>query len=215
MIILIKWRKYILDNYVQNIELKLLDKPYNHGLIKDFSFNQEEQTYLDSKFNLNQFLDSKTPLIDLMQKGQIDLVHHFLNDTSIKVDANEEKQDLTLFNCLVKHYLNISLDELRRWYLDFQDEILNLFSNGYKVKVQDFEFMKQLKAHNDSRQLQYIMFASYSLKLADPSLILVMIINIAVIKRNILRIFRILVAWKKQTLESLQVQSVTSFVSEQ
>ena len=175
MIILIKWRKYLVNQYVQNLELKLSEKPYNHSFIKNYSFNEEEQIYLDSKFNLNQFLDSTTPLIDLMQLDQLDLVNHLLNDSSIQVDPNQEKQDLTLFICFVKYYLNIRLDELSRRYLDFQDEILSLFFKGYKVEKQDFEFMKHFKAHKDSRQLQYIMFASYALKLADSNLILVMI----------------------------------------
>ncbi|GAA0762845.1 hypothetical protein [Psychroflexus lacisalsi] len=160
------------------MELKLLDKSYNHRFIKDYSFNKEEQSYLDSKFNLSRFMDSETPLIDLMQKGQRDLVNHFLYDSSIMVDPNEEKQDLRLFICFVQHYLSIRLEELSRRYIVFQDGIMRLFFKGYKVKEQDFEFMKQFNAYKDSRQLQYIMLASYALKLADPSLILVMIKNI-------------------------------------
>ena len=187
---MLKWRQFLDDRYVQNLELKLSCKPYDHKFIKNFSFDQEEQKYLESKFNLNHFLDSETPLIDLMLNGEIGLVNHFLNNSSINVDCNEQKEELTLFICYVKHYLSIRLDELSPRYLDFEDEILRLFMKDYQVKKQDFEFMKQFKAHKDSRQLQYIMFASYSLKLADPRLIIVMIknmrliINLTIIKKG-------------------------------
>jgi hypothetical protein len=71
--------------------MKLLDKPYDHGFVKNFNFNKEEQAYLNSLFNLNQFLDTDTPLIHLISKGHIELVSHLLNFSKIRVDVNEVK----------------------------------------------------------------------------------------------------------------------------
>jgi hypothetical protein len=86
---LIKWRKYIVENYVKNFDLKLSGNPYDQEFIIDFSFNTEEQEYLDSLFYLNEFLKSNTPLIDMMHKDQIKLVSHLINFSAIKVDVNQ------------------------------------------------------------------------------------------------------------------------------
>jgi hypothetical protein len=162
------------ESYVHNLKLKLLNEPYDHGFIKNFNFNEEEQAYLNFLFNLDQFLDKDTPLIHLMNKGYTELVSHLLNFSKIRVDVNEVKLNQTLFVCFTAHFLSLPLDELSKHYLDYQNEILHLFINGYQVKEDDFKFIKQFKASKDSRQLQYIMFASYTLKLAEPSLIYVL-----------------------------------------
>ena len=86
---MVKWRKYIVENYVKNFELKVSGNPYDQGFIIDFSFNIEEQEYLESLFNLNKFLKSNTPLIDMMDKNQIKLVSHLINFSAIKVDVNQ------------------------------------------------------------------------------------------------------------------------------
>ena len=86
---MIKWRKYIVENYAKNFELKVSGNPYDQEFIIDFSFNKEEQEYLDSLFNLNEFLKSNTPLIDLMDEDQIKLVSHLINFSAIKVDVNQ------------------------------------------------------------------------------------------------------------------------------
>ena len=163
-----------MESYVHNLKLKLLNEPYDHGFIKNFNFNEEEQAYLNFLFNLDQFLDKDTPLIHLMNKGYTELVSHLLNFSKIRVDVNEVKLNQTLFVCFTAHFLSLPLDELSKHYLDYQNEILHLFINGYQVKEDDFKFIKQFKASKDSRQLQYIMFASYTLKLAEPSLIYVL-----------------------------------------
>ena len=163
-----------MDSYVHNLKLKLLDKPYDHGFVKNFNFNEEEQAYLNSLFNLDQFLDTDTPLIHLMNKGHIGLVSHLLNFSKIRVDVNEVKLNQTLFISFTSHFLNLPLEELSRNYLNYQNEISHLFIKGYQVKEDDFKFIKQFKARKDSRQLQYIMFASYTLKLAEPNLIKVL-----------------------------------------
>jgi hypothetical protein len=166
------------ESYVRNLKLKLLDKPYDHGFVKNFNFNEEEQAYLNSLFNLNHFLDTDTPLIYLMGKGYVDLVSHLLNFSKIRVDVNEVKLNQTLFVCFTTHFLNLPLQELSRNYLTYQNEISHLFINGYQVKEDDFKFIKQFKARKDSRQLQYILFASYSLKLAEPGLIYILMDHI-------------------------------------
>jgi hypothetical protein len=162
------------ESYVHNLKLKLEDKPYDHGFIKNFNFNEEEQAYLNSLFNLDQFLDTDTPLIHLMSKGYMGLVSHLLNFSKIRVDVNEVMLNQTLFVCFTTHFLNLPFEELSRNYLNYQNEISHLFINGYEVKEDDFKFIKQFKARKDSRQLQYIMFASYTLKLAEPRLIYVL-----------------------------------------
>jgi len=199
------------DSYVHNLKLKLLDKPYDHGFVKNFNFNEEEQAYLNSLFNLDQFLDTDTPLIYLMNKGYTGLVSHLLNFSKIRVDVNEVKLNQTLFISFTSHFLNLPLEELSRNYLNYQNEISHLFINGYQVKEDDFKFIKQFKASKDSRQLQYIMFASYTLKLAEPSLIYVL--------TNHIRLFTSLTCIKtgkhigfykkieKQVLESTQNSS--------
>jgi hypothetical protein len=166
------------ESYVHNLKLKLEDKPYDHGFIKNFNFNEEEQAYLNSLFNLDQFLDKDTPLIHLMNKGYTGLVSHLLNFSKIRVDVNETKLNQTLFVCFTTHFLSLPLEELSRNYLNYQNEISHLFINGYQVKEDDFKFIKQFKARKDSRQLQYIMFASYALKLAEPNLIKVLMDHI-------------------------------------
>jgi hypothetical protein len=158
--------------------MKLQDKSYDHGFVKNFNFNEEEQAYLNSLFNLNQFLDTDTPLIHLMDKGYVGLVSHLLNFSKIRVDVNEAKLNQTLFVCFTTHFLTLPLEELSRNYLTYQNEILHLFINGYQVKEEDSKFIKQFKARKDSRQLQYIMFASYTLKLAEPGLIYVLMVHI-------------------------------------
>jgi len=178
---LIKWRKYIVDSYIHNLKLKLLDKPYDHGFVKNFNFNEEERAYLNSLFNLNQFLDTDTPLIHLMDKGHIELVSHLLNFSKIRLDVNEIKLNQTLFICFTTHFLSLPLDELSRNYLNYQNEILQLFIKGYQVKEEDSKFIKQFKAHKDRRQLKYIMFASYALKLAEPRLIYILMVHIRLI----------------------------------
>jgi hypothetical protein len=166
------------ESYIHNLKLKLEDKPYDYGFVKNFNFNEEEQAYLNSLFDLNQFLDTDTPLIHLMDKGFIGLVSHFLNFSKIGIDINQVKLNQTLFVCFTSHFLNLPLEELSRNYLDYQNEISHLFINGYQVKEDDFKFIKQFKARKDSRQLQYIMFASYTLKLAEPRLIYVLMDHI-------------------------------------
>jgi hypothetical protein len=166
------------DSYVHNLKLKLEDKPYDHGFVKNFNFNEEEQVYLNSLLNLDQFLDSDTPLIHLMNKGYMGLVSHLLNFSKIRVDVNEVKLNQTLFVCFTNHFLNLPLEELSRNYLTYQNEISHLFINGYEIKEDDFKFIKQFKARKDSRQLQYIMFDSYSLKLAEPRLIYILMDHI-------------------------------------
>jgi hypothetical protein len=166
------------ESYVHNLKLKLQEKPYDHGFVKNFNFNEEEQAYLNSLFNLNQFLDTDTPLIHLMDKGHIELVSHLLNFSKIRLDVNEVKLNQTLFICFTTHFLSLPLDELSRNYLNYQNEILHLFINGYQVKEEDFKFIKQFKARKGSRQLQYIMFASYILKLAEPRLIYILMVHI-------------------------------------
>ena len=200
-----------MENYVHNLKLKILDKPHDHGFVKNFNFNEEEQAYLNSLFNLDQFLDTDTPLILLMSKGYTGLVSHLLNFSKIRVDVNEIKLNQTLFVCFTTHFLNLPLEELSRNYLNYQNEISHLFINGYQVKEDDFKFIKQFKARKDSRQLQYIMFASYTLKLAEPSLIYVL--------TNHIRLFTSLTCIKtgkhigfyktieKQVLESTQNSS--------
>jgi hypothetical protein len=178
---LVKWRKYIVENYVKNFELKVSGNPYDQGFIIDFSFNIEEQEYLESLFNLNKFLKSNTPLIDMMDKNQIKLVSHLINFRAIKVDVNQVKQQQTLFTCIVDYYLSLQLSELSRNYFDFQNEIQHLFKNGYYVKNSDIKFMSQFKAHKDSRQLQYIMFASFILKLGEAFKIGIIMTNIRLI----------------------------------
>ena len=167
-----------MDNYIHNLKLKILDKSYDHGFVKNFNFNEEEQAYLNSLLNLDQFLDTDTPLIHLMDKGHIELVSHLLNFSKIRLDVNEVKLNQTLFICFTTHFLSLPLDELSRNYLNYQNEILHLFINGYQVKEEDFKFIKQFKARKDSRQLQYIMFASYILKLAEPRLIYMLMVHI-------------------------------------
>jgi hypothetical protein len=169
------------DSYIHNLKLKLLDKPYDYGFVKNFNFNEEEQANLNSLFNLNQFLDTDTPLIDLMNKGCVGLVSHLLNFSKIRVDVNEVKLNQTLFVCFTTHFLSQPLEELSRNYLDYQNEVSHLFIKGYQVKEDDFKFIKQFKARKDSRQLQYILFASYALKLAEPSLIYVMMDHIRLV----------------------------------
>jgi hypothetical protein len=166
------------ESYVHNLKLKLEDKFYDHGFVKNFNFNEEEQAYLNSLFNLNQFLDTDTPLIHLMNKGHTVLVSHLLNFSKIRVDVNEVKLNQTLFVCFTTHFLNLPLEELSRNYLTYQNEISHLFINGYQVKEKDSKFLKQFKARKDSRQLQYILFASYALKLAEPSLIYILMDHI-------------------------------------
>jgi hypothetical protein len=166
------------DSYIHNLKLKLEDKPYDHGFVKNFNFNEEEQIYLNSLLNLDQFLDTDTPLIHLMNKGYVELVSHLLNFSEIRVDVNEVKLNQTLFVCYTTHFLKLPLEELSRNYLTYQNEILQLFINGYQIKEDDFKFIKQFKAHKDSRQLQYIMFASYTLKLAEPRLIYILMDHI-------------------------------------
>jgi hypothetical protein len=161
------------ESYIHNLKLKLLDKSYDQGFVKNFNFSKEEQAYLNSLFNLDQFLDTDKPLIHLMNKGYMELVSHLLNFSKIRVDVNEVKFNQTLFVCFTSHFLNLPLEELSRNYLNYQNEILYLFINGYLVEEDDFKFIKQFKALKDSRQLQYILFASYALKLAEPSLIYV------------------------------------------
>ena len=178
---MVKWRKYIVENYVKNFELKLNGNPYDQGFIIDFSFNIEEQEYLESLFNLNKFLKSNTPLIDMMDKNQIKLVSHLINFSAIKVDVNQVKQQQTLFTCIVDYYLSLPISELSRNYFDFQNEIQHLFKNGYYVKNSDIKFMSQFKAHKDSRQLQYIMFASFILKLGEAFKIGIIMTNIRLI----------------------------------
>jgi hypothetical protein len=169
------------ESYVHNLKLKLLDKPYDHGFVKNFNFNEEEQAYLNSLFDLNQFLDTDTPLIQLMNKGYMGLVSHLLNFSKIRVDVNEAKLNQTLFVCFTTHFLNLPLKELSRNYLNYQNEISHLFIKGYQVKEDDFNFIKQFKDRKDSRQLQYIMFTSYALKLAEPRLIYVMMDHIRLV----------------------------------
>jgi hypothetical protein len=166
------------ESYVHNLKLKILDKSYDHGFVKNFNFNEEEQAYLNSLFNLDQFLDTDTPLIQLMNKGCMGLVSHLLNFSKIRVDVNEVKLNQTLFVCFTTHFLNLPLEELSRNYLNYQNETLHLFINGYQVEEDDFKFIKQFKVRKDSRQLQYIMFASYTLKLAEPSPIYVLMDHI-------------------------------------
>jgi len=178
---LIKWRKYIVENYAKNFELKVSGNPYDQEFIIDFSFNTEEQEYLESLFNLNEFLKSNTPLIDLMDKNQSKLVSQLINFSAIKVDVNQVRQQQTLFTCIVDYYLSLQLSELSRNYFDFQNEIQHLFKNGYYVKDSDIKFMSQFKARKDSRQLQYIMFASFTLKLGEAFKIAIMISNIRLI----------------------------------
>jgi hypothetical protein len=93
----IKWRRYIVDAYVKNLKLKLEERPYNHRFIKDFSFDPEEQAYLESIFDLNDVLGSETPLIDLMNSNRIDLVHHFLYESQLGLDVNQVKAGRSLF----------------------------------------------------------------------------------------------------------------------
>jgi hypothetical protein len=155
------------ESYVHNLKLKLLDKSYDHGFVKNFNFNEEEQAYLNSLFNLDQFLDTDTPLIHLMNKGYMGLVSHLLNFSKIREDVNEAKLNQTLFVCFTTHFLNLPLEELSRNYLTYQNEISHLFINGYQVTEDDFKFIKQFKVRKDSRQLQYILFTSYTLKLAE------------------------------------------------
>jgi hypothetical protein len=166
------------ESYVHNLKLKLEDKPYDHGFVKNFNFNEEEQAYLNSLFNLDQFLDTDTPLIHLMNKSYTELVSHLLNFSKIRVDVNEVMLNQILFVCFTTHFLNLPLEELSRNYLNYQNEISHLFINGYQVKEDDFKFIKQFKARKDSRQLQYILFASYTLKLAEPRLIYVLMDHI-------------------------------------
>jgi len=166
------------ESYVHNLKLKLEGKSYDHGFIKNFNFNEEEQAYLNSLFNLDQFLDTDTHLIHLMNKGYTELVSPLLNFSKIRVDVNEIKFNQTLFVCFTTHFLNLLLEELSRNYLNYQNEISHLFINGYQVKEDDFKFIKQFKARKDSRQLQYILFASYTLKLAEPRLIYVLMDHI-------------------------------------
>jgi hypothetical protein len=89
------------ESYVHNLKLKLLDKSYDHGFVRNFNFNEEEQAYLNSLFNLDQFLDTDTPLIHHMNKGNTELVSHLLNFSEIKVDVNEVKLNQTLFASLL------------------------------------------------------------------------------------------------------------------
>jgi hypothetical protein len=79
------------ESYVHNLKLKLEDKPYDHGFVKNFNFNEQEQAYLNSLFDINQFLDTDTPLIQLMDKGYMGLVSHLLNFSKIRIDVNEVK----------------------------------------------------------------------------------------------------------------------------
>jgi len=166
------------ESYVHNLKLKLEDKPYDYGFIKNYNFNKEEQAFLNSLFNLDQYLDTDTPLIYLMGKGYMGLVSHLLNFSKIRVDVNEVKLNQTLCVCFTTHFLNLPLEELSRNYLTYQNEISRLFINGYDVKEDDFKFIKQFKARKDSRQLQYILFDSYTLKLAEPHLIYILMDHI-------------------------------------
>ncbi|MFD0930974.1 hypothetical protein ACFQ0R_00025 [Psychroflexus salinarum] len=168
---MITWRKYIVDKYVENLELSLLGKPYNSEYIHDFSFNTEEQAYLESKFNLKAFLNTETPLIALMNADKKDLVNHFLLHTEFKVSVNEVRRDQTLFTYYTGYYLSKPKADLSENYLMYQYEMTSLFSKGYMVKEQDFEFMKPYRDYTDPRQLKYIMFASYVLKLDDKNLV--------------------------------------------
>jgi len=117
-------------------------------------------------------------LLYLLNRRQPKRVSHLLNFSKIRVDVNEVKLNQTLFVCFTTHFLSQPLKELSRNYLDYQNEISHLFINGYQVKEEDFNFIKQFKARKDSRQLQYIMFASYALKLAEPHLIYVLMDHI-------------------------------------
>lgn len=180
---MIKWRKYIVEKYVQNLELKLLGKPksYDYEFITDFGFNEEERIYFESLFNLNEFLNSETPLIDLLDKEQLSSYTHIINHSSIKVNVNQQKNNKTLFISVVDYFINQSLGDLSDNYLDFQTQIYSLFINGYEVKSVDVEFLKQFKELSDSRQLQYVLFSSYALKLGTAQLISVMIDHIRLI----------------------------------
>jgi hypothetical protein len=82
------------DSYIHNLKLKLLDKPYNHRFVKNFNFNEEEQAYLNSLFNLNHFLDTDTPLIHLMNKGHLVLVSHLLNFSKITQVSHSVETDV-------------------------------------------------------------------------------------------------------------------------
>lgn len=172
---MIKWRKYIVEKYVKNLKLNLSSKPCNYDFIHDFSFNKEERKYLESLFNLNKFLNSNTPLIDLLDKKQLSLYSHIINYSTIKVDVNQQKNDQTLFTSIVDYFLNLHSGELSNNYLGFQNEIYQLFDSGYKVKSVDFKFLGQFKSLTDSRYLQYVMFASYALKLGNAPIISVLI----------------------------------------
>lgn len=168
---MIKWRKYIVDQYVKNLEFNLSDQWYDQEYLTNFNFDEEEQAYLDSRFDLNEFLNSGTPLIDILNKGKIDLACHLMNFTKIKVNVNEVKADQTLFTSCTNYFLKYPEEDLKENYLRYQEEIYHHFINGYKAKEEDFEYMKQFKGHISSRKHQYIMFASYALKLDDSQLI--------------------------------------------
>lgn len=168
---MIEWRKYIVDNYVLNLENKILDKPYDWKCIHHYDFDDEEKTYLRSKFDLEDCIASTTPIIELFNRDKFDLAIHILHQNKIEVNINEETADQTLFTCVLDHYLSLPKDELKKNFWDYAHEILHLFANGYLVKLQDFEFVKQFRACTEPKKLQYILFASYTLKLKRYGLI--------------------------------------------
>jgi hypothetical protein len=156
---------------VLNLENKILDKPYDWKCIQHYDFDEKETSYLKSKFDLEYCLATTTPLIELFNRDKSDLAIFILHQNNIEFIFNEETPDQTLFICFLDYYLSLPDDELKKNFWDYTDEILNLFANNYLVKPQDFEFVKQFKACVDPRKLQYVLFASYALRLKHYSLI--------------------------------------------
>jgi hypothetical protein len=79
-----------------------------------------------------------------------------------------------LFISLLRHYLSQDNQDLKENHLDFENQILFLYRRDYSAKTEAKAFNKSQDYKSDSRQLKYLLFVSYSLKLDDFTLIQVL-----------------------------------------
>jgi hypothetical protein len=172
---LIKWRKYIVDNYIKNIKLCCLGQTYDLNYIKAFGFNQDELSIVNSKLDLAEILETESLLLKLFAQGNIELVFHLLYSNFLEFNVNEIQDEKTLFTYYLDYYLIQDNEDLKRNYLDFENRILLLYMRGYKAKAEDKASVKSKNFKSDPRRLKYLLFVSYSLKLDDLNSIHVLI----------------------------------------
>jgi hypothetical protein len=134
-------------------------------------FDEEGLDYMNSNIGLIKLFKTEAPLIKLFEIGNIKLVIHVLYSNYLKYSVNEMDKRQTLFISLLRHYLSQDNQNLKENYLDFENQILLLYRKGYSAKTEDKAFIKPQDYKSDSRQLKYLLLASYMLKLDDFTLI--------------------------------------------